>query len=218
MARPLTEQDVVACRAVPPVAAHVGLPASAPRGCALEAWSRLRCCGWALIYLVALAALFVTAFWTVDFGTDVVREWNLDNFTKLFEQEVYRTVILRTIMVAVAVTVIDAVLALADRVLHGQGRRPDDGQDHGGRGADAAVGELPGQGVRLAGDDQARAECSRPPSAGRLGSALTAVIITLAYSGSRSWCCRCTRASSGCRTRCSRHRRTSAPDPAGRCA
>jgi len=65
-----------------------------------------------LIYFVALAVLFVTAFWTVGFGTDVVRIWTLDNFTKLFEQEVYRTVILRTIMVAVAVTVIDAVLAL----------------------------------------------------------------------------------------------------------
>ena len=49
-----------------------------------------------LIYLVALVALFITAFWTVDFGTAVTREWNLDNFKKLYEQEVYRTVILRT--------------------------------------------------------------------------------------------------------------------------
>jgi putative spermidine/putrescine transport system permease protein len=65
-----------------------------------------------LIYLVALGALFVTAFWRVDFGVSVTREWNLDNFKKLFQEDVYRTVVFRTIMIAVSVTVIDAVLAL----------------------------------------------------------------------------------------------------------
>ncbi len=65
-----------------------------------------------LIYLVALAALFVTAFWRVDFGVSVTREWNIDNFTKLWQQDVYRTVVVRTVLVASAVTVIDAVLAL----------------------------------------------------------------------------------------------------------
>ena len=65
-----------------------------------------------LIYLVALLALFITAFWTVDFGGNVTRDWTLDNFKKLFEVDVYRTVVVRTILVAVSVTVIDAVLAL----------------------------------------------------------------------------------------------------------
>jgi putative spermidine/putrescine transport system permease protein len=71
-----------------------------------------------LVYLVALAALLVTAFWTVDFANVVTRDWNLDNFRKLLavgpfsDQTVYRTVILRTLWVAAAVTVIDAVLAL----------------------------------------------------------------------------------------------------------
>jgi putative spermidine/putrescine transport system permease protein len=65
-----------------------------------------------LIYLVALLALFVTAFWRVDFGVNVTREWNLDNFRKLFDQDVYRRVVLRTILVAGSVTVVDAVLAL----------------------------------------------------------------------------------------------------------
>ncbi len=65
-----------------------------------------------LIYLVALTAMFLTAFWKVDFTTEVTREWNLDNFRKLFEEDVYRTVIVRTILVAASVTVIDAVLAL----------------------------------------------------------------------------------------------------------
>jgi putative spermidine/putrescine transport system permease protein len=65
-----------------------------------------------LIYLVALLALFVTAFWTVGFGVTVTREWNLDNFSTLFQEDVYRTVVIRTVLVAVLVTLIDAVLAL----------------------------------------------------------------------------------------------------------
>lgn len=65
-----------------------------------------------LIYFVALAALFVTAFWRVDFGVAVNREWNLDNFRRLWQEDVYRTVLLRTLAVAAFVTVIDAVLAL----------------------------------------------------------------------------------------------------------
>lgn len=65
-----------------------------------------------LIYFVALAALFVTAFWRVDFGVSVTRDWNLDNFRRLWQEDVYRTVLLRTIGVATLVTVVDAVLAL----------------------------------------------------------------------------------------------------------
>ncbi len=65
-----------------------------------------------LIYLVALLALFLTAFWRVDFGVTVTRQWNLDNFRKLYQEDVYRTVILRTLLVAGSVTVIDALLAL----------------------------------------------------------------------------------------------------------
>ncbi|MDP9318130.1 MAG: ABC transporter permease [Actinomycetota bacterium] len=65
-----------------------------------------------LIYLVALLALFVTAFWRVDFGVTVTRQWNLDNFRKLYQQDVYRTVVVRTILVAASVTLIDAMLAL----------------------------------------------------------------------------------------------------------
>lgn len=65
-----------------------------------------------LIYFVALAALFVTAFWRVDFGVSVTRDWNLDNFRRLWQEDVYRTVLLRTIGIATLVTVVDAVLAL----------------------------------------------------------------------------------------------------------
>jgi putative spermidine/putrescine transport system permease protein len=65
-----------------------------------------------LAYLGALAALFITAFWSVNsFTSQVEIRWSLDNFGTLFTDAVYRTVTLRTVAVAVAVTLIDAVLA-----------------------------------------------------------------------------------------------------------
>ncbi|GAA1476019.1 ABC transporter permease [Nocardioides aestuarii] len=66
-----------------------------------------------VVYLGSLAALFVTSLWTADeFGGTISRTWTLDNFRDLFTLEVYRTITVRTILVAVAVTVIDAVVAL----------------------------------------------------------------------------------------------------------
>ena len=63
-------------------------------------------------YLGALAALFITSVWSVDgFTGAVTRDWTLDNFRDLFTVDVYRTITLRTLMVAVGVTVIDAVIA-----------------------------------------------------------------------------------------------------------
>jgi putative spermidine/putrescine transport system permease protein len=65
-----------------------------------------------LAYLGALAAMFVTAFWSVDtFTGEVVRNWTLDNFSTIWSEDVYRVVTGRTIGVAAAVTVIDAVVA-----------------------------------------------------------------------------------------------------------
>jgi putative spermidine/putrescine transport system permease protein len=64
-------------------------------------------------YLGALGALFLAAFWTTDeFTGDLVRTFTLDNFQKLLEQSVYRTIALRTLGVAALVTVVDAALAL----------------------------------------------------------------------------------------------------------
>jgi putative spermidine/putrescine transport system permease protein len=63
-------------------------------------------------YLGALAALFVTAFWGQNsFTGDVERTWTLDNFRDLFTIDVYRTVTLRTLGIAVLVTVLDALIA-----------------------------------------------------------------------------------------------------------
>ncbi|MGW2248624.1 ABC transporter permease [Kitasatospora sp. NPDC001660] len=65
-----------------------------------------------LAYLGSLAVLFLSAFWTVDdFTSDVVRIWNTANFTTVLTEPVYRSIALRTLGIAVAVTVIDAVVA-----------------------------------------------------------------------------------------------------------
>lgn len=66
-----------------------------------------------LIYVVALAALLVTALWSVDsLSSEIDRTWTLDNFRTLLDNEVYRNVALRTIGVALTVTVIDVAIAL----------------------------------------------------------------------------------------------------------
>lgn len=64
-------------------------------------------------YLGALGALLLTAFWTVDeFSGVLIRVFTVDNFRALVQESVYRTVVLRTIGIAVLVTVVDALLAL----------------------------------------------------------------------------------------------------------
>jgi putative spermidine/putrescine transport system permease protein len=66
-----------------------------------------------LIYLLALIVLFISAFWRVDeFTGQLVHAWNLDNFKQIIESATYRTIALRTIGIAAAVTVTDALLAL----------------------------------------------------------------------------------------------------------
>ena len=69
--------------------------------------------GWLLVaYLGSLAVLFLAAFWRLDtFSGQVVQEYGLDNFRTLVENDVYRTIALRTVGIAAAVTVTDALLA-----------------------------------------------------------------------------------------------------------
>jgi putative spermidine/putrescine transport system permease protein len=65
-----------------------------------------------LVYIAALAALFVSAFWTVDpFTSLTIHSWTLDNFRELWNEPTYRTVALRTISIAAAVTITDAIIA-----------------------------------------------------------------------------------------------------------
>ena len=66
-----------------------------------------------LIYIVALVALLITAFWTVDSFTGQIQiSWSLDNIQSVLTQALYRTVTLRTLGIALLVTVVDILIAL----------------------------------------------------------------------------------------------------------
>jgi putative spermidine/putrescine transport system permease protein len=69
--------------------------------------------GWLVVaYLGSLAVLFVAAFWQLDeFSGRIVHSYSLDNFRTLWEGSVYRDIVLRTVGIAAAVTVTDAILA-----------------------------------------------------------------------------------------------------------
>ncbi len=69
--------------------------------------------GWLVVaYLGSLAVLFVAAFWHLDaFTSAIVKDYSLQNFETLVDSDVYRQIALRTIGIAAAVTVTDALLA-----------------------------------------------------------------------------------------------------------
>ncbi len=69
--------------------------------------------GWfLLIYIAALAALFISAFWTTDsFTGEIDRTWTLSNFQAILSSETYRLIAIRTIFMAAAVTITDIILA-----------------------------------------------------------------------------------------------------------
>jgi putative spermidine/putrescine transport system permease protein len=65
-----------------------------------------------LIYLASLVVLLITAFWQINpFTTNIERVWSLSNFTTIFTSPAYRAIILRTVGMAAAVTVVDAAVA-----------------------------------------------------------------------------------------------------------
>jgi putative spermidine/putrescine transport system permease protein len=65
-----------------------------------------------LAYLGSLAVLFLAAFWRLDpFTSQVVHDYGFQNFRQLWESDVYRAITQRTVLIAAAVTVTDAVLA-----------------------------------------------------------------------------------------------------------
>jgi putative spermidine/putrescine transport system permease protein len=66
-----------------------------------------------VMYLGSIAVMLVSAFWTVnDFTGAVEQTFTLDNLTRLVTDPLFGTVALRTILVALGVTVIDAVIAI----------------------------------------------------------------------------------------------------------
>jgi putative spermidine/putrescine transport system permease protein len=65
-----------------------------------------------LIYIAALVVLLITAFWQINpFTTNIERVWSLTNFQTIFSSPAYRQIILRTVVIAAAVTVTDSVVA-----------------------------------------------------------------------------------------------------------
>ena len=65
------------------------------------------------VYVVALALLLVTAFWTTDTYTGEIRtEFTLDNVITVLTDGFYQGITLRTVGVALAVTAIDVLLAV----------------------------------------------------------------------------------------------------------
>jgi putative spermidine/putrescine transport system permease protein len=69
--------------------------------------------GWmGVIYLGALVLLLITAFWTLDpLSSAVVHKLTLANVRAVVTQPVYRTIALRTILVAAGATLTDVALA-----------------------------------------------------------------------------------------------------------
>ncbi|MEO6058655.1 MAG: ABC transporter permease [Candidatus Limnocylindria bacterium] len=66
-----------------------------------------------LVYIGSLAILLLNAFWTSDSFTGKVNpfDWSLDAFVQIFSNDVYRTIAVRTLGMAVLVTVTAALLA-----------------------------------------------------------------------------------------------------------
>ena len=65
-----------------------------------------------VIYLGSLAILLLSSLWRLDvFSGEIVRQPSLVNFQTLLDNDVYRTITLRTVGIAFAVTITDIVLA-----------------------------------------------------------------------------------------------------------
>jgi putative spermidine/putrescine transport system permease protein len=65
-----------------------------------------------LLYLAALVVLLITAFWQINpFTTNIERVFSFNNLNAIFTSAAYRTIIVRTVGMAAAVTVTDAVVA-----------------------------------------------------------------------------------------------------------
>jgi putative spermidine/putrescine transport system permease protein len=69
--------------------------------------------GWLVIaYLGSLAVLFLASLWQLDdFSGKIVQDPGLQNFKELAQTPVYRSIVERTVLIAAAVTVTDALLA-----------------------------------------------------------------------------------------------------------
>jgi putative spermidine/putrescine transport system permease protein len=69
--------------------------------------------GWLVVgYLGSLALLLIASLWSVNaVSGELVRNLSFENFETLFDEPVYRTIVVRTVVIAALVTITDALLA-----------------------------------------------------------------------------------------------------------
>jgi putative spermidine/putrescine transport system permease protein len=69
--------------------------------------------GWLVVgYLGSLALLLIASLWSVNpVSGELVKNLSFENFETLFDEPVYRTIVVRTVVIAALVTVTDAILA-----------------------------------------------------------------------------------------------------------
>ena len=66
-----------------------------------------------LAYLGSLLVMLISSFWSVDsFTGSINHTFSLDNFKILLSESVYRNIALRSLLVSLSVTIIDALLAI----------------------------------------------------------------------------------------------------------
>ena len=124
-----------------------------------------------LVYVGALVVLFISSFWTVDsFTGKLIHHWTLSNYRQIFDTgQPYLRIAGRTIGIAAAVTLTDAILAFPLGYFMARRAQPAHARVPLRDGAAAALVELPRSHLRLADDprprrrDQLGAERTRPP-------------------------------------------------------
>ncbi len=66
-----------------------------------------------VLYLGSLAALFITSIWKIDtFTSKIIRDFTLENFVDIFTDRAYFNVTIRTLFVAICVTILCAIIAI----------------------------------------------------------------------------------------------------------
>ena len=115
-----------------------------------------------VVYIAALVALFVTAFWTIDSftGLSSIHSWTIDELLAALERlGAYRTIALRTIGIAAAVTVTDAIIAIPFAYFMARLAGPRVRADPLRARPAPALGELPRARLRVAADPRTTTAC-----------------------------------------------------------
>ena len=129
-----------------------------------------------VFYLVPLGFLLATAFFDTDsFTGRITYELSADNVVDVLTTPAYLLTALRTVAVAVGVTLLCVLLALPLAGYMALVARAARAAGAGGAGAHPALGVLPGQGVRLA--DPAGSRRARSDA----GYGWVGVVLTLTY-------------------------------------